>query len=119
MELEERFWSKVDWDLRNPIRCWPWTASLMWRGYGQFGFKDINGKHCVGRAHRMAYEMFFGETPSGLHVDHLCHQPPGCKAGEECPHRKCCNPFHMTLVTNSQNHAAGRIGRGMWKRELP
>lgn len=33
MELEERFWSKVDWTL-DEDRCWPWLvfmSSLSWR----------------------------------------------------------------------------------------
>jgi hypothetical protein len=25
-----------------------------------------------------------------------------------CPHRGCCNPSHMALTTNAENHAAGR-----------
>lgn len=105
-EIEERFWAKVDWDLNEPDRCWPWLASKMWRGYGQFSFKGTAGRQHVGRAHRMAYEMEYG--PTDLHIDHLCHDPLTCKLGERCPHRACCNPRHMRAVTNAENHASDR-----------
>ena len=130
VEFEERFWSKVDWDLDDVERCWPWTASKMWRGYGQFRFVDVHGKQCVARAHRLAYELEFGPVPEvgeggiEVHLDHECHDPATCQLGDECPHRACCNPFHMRLTTNHGNHASGRAnsaagGRAAIARRTP
>lgn len=115
MEIEERFWAKVDWDLGDTERCWPWTASKMHRGYGQFRLGRVSGRQIVVRAHRLAYELEFGPIPEAndqgepLHVDHSCHDPVVCQAGDLCPHRTCCNPHHLKLSTNRENHLPGRV----------
>lgn len=115
LEIEQRFWEKVDWDLNDIDRCWPWLASKMRRGYGQFSFKGSDGGKYVVRAHRLAYELEFGSIPESnddgepIHVDHRCHDPKTCNAGDSCPHRACCNPFHMKLSTNKENHLPGRV----------
>lgn len=115
VEVEQRFWDKVDFDPSNPERCWPWTASKMHRGYGQFSMRDVYGKQYVIRAHRLAYEFEFGPIPelgpdgSEAHIDHTCHDPALCRAGEGCPHRACCNPFHMRVTSNRENHQSGRV----------
>lgn len=57
---EERFWSKV----HRTDDCWIWTASVMWRGYGQF---RLNGT--MRRAHRVSYLMSYGTIPDGYQVD--------------------------------------------------
>jgi hypothetical protein len=117
MEIEERFWAKVDWDLADTERCWPWTASKMHRGYGQFQIRQASGRQAVTRAHRLAYELEFGPIPEAndegepLHIDHACHDPEKCDAGEECPHRACCNPHHLRVVTNRANHHPERAAR--------
>lgn len=68
MELEERFWSKVDWDASDPVRCWPWLAGTRERRgikYGAFWLKDGNVT-----AHRLAYEFEAGDIPEGHVIDH-------------------------------------------------
>lgn len=107
MEIEERFWAKVDWDLNNTERCWPWKVGKMWRGYGQFHLVRAP-KQVVVRAHRLAYELFFEEPiPKGLQIDHTCHTD-ACDLGEQCLHRSCCNPHHMRISTHKENHERGR-----------
>ena len=42
-------------------------------------------------AHRIAFVLAHGECPTGMTIDHLCEN------------KKCCNPKHMELVTQSEN----------------
>jgi|JI9StandDraft_1071089.scaffolds.fasta_scaffold50948_3 hypothetical protein len=81
----ERFWAKVD--IRNQEDCWPWLGSLNRpNGYGCF---RILGK--TKGAHRVSFEMRFGEIANGLFVMHTCDNPP------------CVNPNHLILGTNHDN----------------
>lgn len=67
--------------------CWLWTASKSPNGYGKFSVD------CVMRmAHRVAYEVFVGPIPEGLHVDHLCKV------------RHCVRPDHLEAVTQAENN---------------
>jgi hypothetical protein len=90
----ERFFSHVNFDGPMPAdvrlgRCWEWTASKTWAGYGRFRLPE----ETVG-AHRWAYEQFVASIPgSGLEVDHLCRN------------RLCVNfVAHLELVTARENN---------------
>jgi HNH endonuclease len=80
-----RFWAKVD--RRGPDECWPWTASTVEFGYGQF---RLSNPRRVVRAHVVAYEIVEGDR-GDLCVCHSCDNPP------------CCNPGHLWLGTNREN----------------
>lgn len=82
----DRFWSKVD----TSGDCWNWTASVTKQGYGQFSIGGRHGHKLY--AHRYSFELVNGDIPSGLQIDHICHN------------RKCVNPEHLRLATNKQNH---------------
>jgi len=91
-------------DLKNIIRflkkveeagfCWGWKASTIRGGYGQF---SVNYKNVL--AHRFSYELFRGEIPEGMTLDHLCRN------------RACVNPIHLEIVTNHENILRGLTGK--------
>lgn len=78
---EDRFWDKV----QKTDGCWFWTACKI-RGYGQFSIK-----HKPVSAHRFAYETMVGPIPSGMQIDHVCHNA------------SCVNPAHMRLCDGFGN----------------
>lgn len=78
----DRFWAKVHID----DGCWPWRAYINPEGYGWFW---INGKPRL--AHLVAYELTYGDVPTGLVIDHTCENPA------------CVNPDHLEPVTHGVN----------------
>lgn len=75
------------------------TTGITARGYGVL---RVSGQRVP--AHRLAYELFVGPIPSGLEVDHRCHNvDTACAGGDRCPHRRCINPAHLEPVTTGEN----------------
>jgi hypothetical protein len=86
----DRFWSKVN----KTNYCWNWTASANERGYGLFRF---NGK--TSKAHRVSYELTYGDIDAMLVIDHLCKNT------------LCVNPDHLDLVSQGENVRRGLAGK--------
>jgi hypothetical protein len=66
--------------------CWEWQGGKNGVGYGVAHHK---GK--TTSAHRIAYQIFNGEIPEGMDVDHICFN------------RACVNPGHLQLLDRSAN----------------
>lgn len=87
--------ARVD-DSGGRYACWPWTGYTVGNGYGLF---YVARKHYL--AHRATYEAPFGAIPDGLIVRHSCDNP------------RCCNPFHLSVGTKSDNAVDREVrGRG-------
>lgn len=84
--LAERFMSLVDRDTNDPYGCWVWVGSRLRGKYGRF---RIQGKTKF--AHRVSYELFVGQIPAELELDHVCNT------------HACVNPAHLQPVTRAEN----------------
>jgi hypothetical protein len=76
--LVKRFWEKVE--IRGEDECWPWLASVMQSGYGQFAMGVGRG---MKPAHKIAYALKKGRVPDAHDVHHTCE------------YKLCCNPAHL------------------------
>jgi hypothetical protein len=90
---EENFWSKVD----KSGDCWLWTGSKM-KGYGHIGtgYRYEGTKTYL--AHRISWNIHFGDIPEGMCVLHKCNNP------------SCVNPSHLYLGTQKDNANDREIG---------
>lgn len=65
--------------------CWLYTGKID-SGYGIFYYQSSRL-----RAHRVSYELEFGQIPDGLVLDHLCGN------------KSCINPKHLEPIKQGDN----------------
>lgn len=64
--------------------CWVWMGTITSARYGSFRIGER-----LHSAHRVSYELTYGQVPVGLQLDHICRI------------RCCVNPNHLEPVTNA------------------
>lgn len=72
--------------------CWEWKGPKDAKGYGLLW--DTPGKRSR-RVHQVVYDIYIGEMPEGMQVDHLCRN------------KSCANPAHLEAVTPRENTLRG------------
>ena len=103
MDIKQRLLSN---SLKVESGCIEWQGAKKGFGYGHMmtgSRKD--GSRKTRSAHRVSYEEFKGEIPSGIWVLHKCDNP--------C----CINPDHLYLGDRAQN-VNDMIGRGRLNHNL-
>lgn len=99
MSTKERILAHIGVDENG---CWLWQANKDTKGYGQMTIGSrTDGSRRNAMAYRVAYEVFKGEIPAGLHLDHLCRV------------HACVNPNHLEPVTPKENNHRGNPA---WKQ---
>jgi len=88
---ESRFFASV---AETHTGCWEWQGYRDKKGYALF---RVDGRKVP--AHRWAWMHLRGEIPDGLHLDHVCENPP------------CVNPWHLDPVTPAENTRRAFHGR--------
>lgn len=86
-----------------PSGCWRFKGRLSECGYGQVKYHG----QTIG-AHRASFMLHGGRLEKGEPLDHKCHDPKTCFAGNNCPHRACVNPTHVEATTHLENISPGR-----------
>lgn len=87
-----RFYASVE---QTPS-CWHWRGGKYRNGYGK-----ISARGACRLAHRVSYELHRGVIPQGLQVLHACDN------------RRCVNPAHLFLGTQSDN-LRDCVAKGRW-----
>lgn len=67
--------------------CWLWRGARNTKGYG---LSSKEGKNRM--AHRVSYQIYKGDLPQGMQIDHLCRV------------RSCVNPEHLEAVSCKENN---------------
>lgn len=69
-------------------QCWIWHGSFGGRGRERPYFSVNGTKHL---SHRLVYTLVIGDIPEGYQLRH------------SCDNSSCCNPYHLTPGTASEN----------------
>lgn len=84
---------QLNWD----TDCWEWLGALDKGGYGHICERTGSWKKSRLCAHRVSYELFVGDILGDLTIDHMCRNA------------KCVNPYHLRLLTRSENSDGGWV----------
>jgi len=85
--------------------CWEWIGGTNGVGYGMIRVGSmVDGTRARVLTHRLAYQLWRGQIPKGLVLDHLCRN------------RICFNPHHLEAVTMAENLYRGQSPTAVNKR---
>lgn len=87
---DDTMWARID--KNHPSGCWVYKGATDRRGYGRPCRMLFGGGRKRYYAHRRSYEIHKGPIPEGMLVLHSCDNPP------------CCNPDHLSLGKDADNH---------------
>lgn len=94
-----RLWERLHDNDITPGNCW--VPRYKCRNHA--GYARIWTRNGTKRQHRLLFELYRGAIPQGMETDHLCSR------------RECVNPWHLELVTHTENLKRSRKGnRGAW-----
>ena len=79
------------YDKPSEDECWIWTGYLNPKGYGRAPAGKVSDKAKSILTHRAMYELYVGQIPLDLTIDHLCRNTA------------CGNPKHLRILTVSEN----------------
>ena len=88
------------YDKPSEDECWVWTGYLNSDGYGKASAGYVDKKQKTIGTHRAMYELYVGQIPLDLTIDHLCRN------------RACGNPKHLRILTISENISHGDSANG-------
>lgn len=97
LTLHEAFWAHVRPETGEG--CWLWSGPRDRGGYGLAYSVSITPRRRDVRAHRLSWEIHYGEIPDGMCVCHRCDTP------------SCVRPDHLFLGTALDN-ARDRQSKG-------
>jgi hypothetical protein len=98
MELEQKLEEGIE---RIPFHsCWEWGRGRTSAGYGVVYGRGSRAHRNMHYTHRLSYQIHCGPIPTGMQVLHSCDNPG------------CCNPAHLRLGDDLDNHSeCARKGR--------
>ncbi len=94
-DLKVRLLEKV---VVNEHGCWVWQGHVMaTTGYGRIGTGNGKGTDLT---HRVSWRLHRDSIPDGIYV---CHSCDAFYPVDSIEYRRCINPEHLYLDTNSGN----------------
>ena len=85
LKKHHRLGSMIQFGSEN--ECWIWIGNSQHGGYGYISWKSKSVP-----AHKLIYELLRGPVPPGFVLMHRCENKP------------CCNPAHLRIGTDEENH---------------